>query len=735
MTASVSPPQPARRSLVYALFAAILAVLIGVLPALSTSSAAAAATPSPTPTAPTGPAHLTVAPQNGGLLTSGQALAVSVALTAGAAPIASASVTVQLGTTPLPDRAAVDAWLTDPRADATPTVLGSVDLGQFTPGEQNVGVLRLDPSDPALPALAPGVYPVVASTTSPSGSLTAASVVVVPGASSASVGVIVPITAPGLTSGLLTADELATLTAPTGELTAVLGGVQGTTAILAIDPAIPASIRALGSAAPATAWNWLLTLEGLPNDRFALQFGDADPAAQVAAGLPTPLRVTSLAPFLTPANFTVPLPIHTPTPDPSPSPSPSPSPTSPGTTLPTLEELLDVGGPAATIYWPATATGEIVSTLGADGSWTLLSSAAVSGATGARATAGSAPVLVADDGLSAALSRAASENAVVLRANALAEASALEYFAVAGGGTHLVTIARHRVTSAVALRSAIDNVGRTPGATPADLATLLSSPAAAVQVTGAAPDAARVAAVSPLLDGESAISAFATVLADPTVLTGRERAQMLQLLGFGWDPQTDAWASALRAHADQTTQTLASVELLPTSTIQLVSADASLPVYVKNDLPYPVTVVLHADADDLRLTVDATTTVEIGPSQSVRATLPVKARVGSGTVNIALSLTSTSGVPVGPDRMLEVTVRADWEGIGIVVLSTLAVGFLALGVVRTVLRLRARRAGASASADAATNDPEADSPETPAAADVDLTDDAPAPPPADGDSP
>ena len=36
-------------------------------------------------------------------------------------------------------------------------------------------------------------------------------------------------------------------------------------------------------------------------------------------------------------------------------------------------------------------------------------------------------------------------------------------------------------------------------------------------------------------------------------------------------------------------------------------------------------------------------------------------------------------------------VRADWEGIGIVVLSLLVGGFLLLGIVRTILRLRSRR--------------------------------------------
>ena len=111
---------------------------------------------------------------------------------------------------------------------------------------------------------------------------------------------------------------------------------------------------------------------------------------------------------------------------------------------------------------------------------------------------------------------------------------------------------------------------------------------------------------------------------------------------------------------------------------------------IKNDLPYPVTVTLHARSDDLRLEVTESSEVEIGPQQSTRASLPVKARVGSGTVEVDLSLTSPTGVRIGTDQSLEVNVRADWETIGLVILSVLAAAFLAIGAIRTVRRIRRR---------------------------------------------
>src|SRR5690606_22172964 len=88
-------------------------------------------------------------------------------------------------------------------------------------------------------------------------------------------GVIVPITAGPRSVGLLSADELTEATGPDGRLTALLDAVASAprlSTILAVDPAVLASIRVLGSAAPTVALDWLDRLDGMPNERFALQF-------------------------------------------------------------------------------------------------------------------------------------------------------------------------------------------------------------------------------------------------------------------------------------------------------------------------------------------------------------------------------------------------------------------------------------------------------------------------------
>ncbi|QPE04605.1 hypothetical protein IT882_16055 [Microbacterium schleiferi] len=677
----------ASATLAIAVLVAAGAGVTGVAPAAATT------TPSPSPTA--SDPQVVAAPLAGGVVSPGDSLAISIGLTAGTTALPATQATVSVGTDPLATRSDIDDWLASPAEDRAPTVVGTASLDPAAADERASAIVRVPASDPVLTDRAPGVYPVLTTVTAAGRTLQSASVFVIPTAATTDVAVIVPITAPPTGRGLLSTDDLAGLTAQDGSLTAALTGVQGTDAIIAVDPAILAAIRVLGTTAPATARDWLTRFEALPNDRFALQFGDADPAAQVAAGVVPPLAPTSLAAYIDPTGFAGDDPAPTPTP--TGTATPSNSDTDDASGLPTLDELMDVGATTA-LWWPESVTADVLSALGAGGTLTITATTAIATPTPpARARAGEAGLLVTDADLSAALSRAADAPDALDRSAALAEASALEALPATGGAT-IVALDRNPDRTAVALRAAIDAAQTFPGARPLALGTVISGEPGEVSISDEALATARVDAVPRLLDGEQRIETFASVIADPTLLTGVERAEILQLLSLGWTGQDAAWAEALDTHAAATQTTLSAVGILPPSPIQLVAADAEIPVGIRNDLPYPVTVTLHAHSDDLRLEVAEDIPVEIGPEQSTRASLPVKARVGSGTVEVDLSLTSPTGVRIGPEQSLEVNVRADWETIGLIVLSVLAAAFLLLGAVRTVRRIRRR--------------PEAEEPET-----------------------
>jgi hypothetical protein len=677
-----------------------------VPPAIASSSLMSTgdtATPSPTPTPPpgvlTGEAVFTLSPVGNGVVPPGEGLAVSVSLHNGTAfattPI---DVTLSLGATALRDRQALTDWLAGDTSGPAMTSVGTAALAPVASGGREVTGIVIAPDDPALAGRAPGVYPLSASYESPEGTVTSTSAMIVPsdGAAQVGIGVVVPITAEATEEGLLTSSELAELTSPTGYLTDELDAVEGTSSILAIDPAIAAAIRVLGTAAPASATEWLARLETLPNSRFALQFGDADVAAQLQSGLSRPLRPLSLQYAMAPANFA---PVDTATPSPSPT-----TPASDEPVYPTLAELTDIGETRAGVYWPGTgtATPDVVATLGEvvideRDSLTLVPSTSTrTGSSGAtvpgRAIAGDAELLVYDADVSRALRDASTTEDNALRGAPLTAASAYLAFAVAdaGGEPIVVTVDRDDERSRVALRTAITSASLAPGVTPLTLGGLAARDPVGVEIADAEPDEVRADAASVLVEEEAELARFATILDDVSLITGPERAEILQLLGLGWLPDQTGWQSAVDAHRAATVTTLDSVGILPPSPINLFSAGAPIPIWVRNDLPYPANVVLYATPDDLRLDVAKATEATAGPQSNTRVQVPVQARVGNGEVTVQLQLRSRTLEPIGAPQTVDVNVRADWEGIGIVVLSILVGGFLLLGVVRTVLRLRRR---------------------------------------------
>ncbi|GGM35015.1 DUF6049 family protein [Microbacterium saperdae] len=622
-------------------------------------------------------------------------------------PLSSGRVLVELNRTPLTDDDAVTGWLDDGDASGDFTALGSEATTSVDAGDEETTTVFVP--DDVLGDLAPGIYPLRAalsgaSTGTPGSDeqidhdAAATSVMVVTAGQTAQIGVLVPITATPAGGALLTSEELSTLTAEDGALTAQLDGVVGTAAILAIDPAIMASIRVLGTAAPASATEWLTRLDELPNERFALQFGDADATAQAHAQLPSLLQPTTLAPFLDERNFPK-EPAAPITDAPGTTATPSPAATD-SPVFPDDAALSEVEGASSGVLWPrGDVTQDDLATFAeylGRAPLTILPSGSVGGAVSAHATAGSSGLLVTDDAASAVLSQAAAEKDPAARQRALAAANAHLYLAAQKSPTAplLIGLERDETRSADALRDAISTAD-TAGFS---LTDLRATPAAAVTLT-AEPDESRAVAVNELLVDESTLTGFSSILADPQVLLSPERIRILRTLAVGIP--TTAFGAEVLAHRDATRDTLNAVSIPPSSTIQLLTAAADLPFRVRNDLPWPVTVRLTVIPTDLRLDVEPVTIAEVPANSSTRVKVPVSARVGSGELSLRLSLSSPTGVPIGGTESVRVAVRAEWETIGLAVFGGLIVLLIGLGVWRTVRRRRNEANESAADADAA----------------------------------
>lgn len=626
-------------------------------------------------------------------------------------------VTVELNRTPLADTAAVATWLDAGEAGGAFAPVSSE--GSTTVAASESATMSIVTPAAALGDLAPGIYPLRVTLNgatgenapdADAGDLSATSVLIVSAGNATQVAFMVPITATPADGALLTADELNALTAPDGALTAQLDGVAGTPAALAIDPLIPAAIRVLGSAAPLTATDWLARLEVLPNERFTLQSGDADATVQAQAGLPALLSPLSFDPYIDPANFieTTPSPSQTATPTPTPSSTVSSTPSAPQ--LPSDDELTAIDGAQSGILWPlgdvnATDLATFEAYLDEDVT-TIVPSTSVAAVTGAAIEVDGHNLLVMDVNASETLSTAASIEDAAARERAITEGIA--QLAFTGAQTPLlIGLNRDENRPADALRETI--LSLSPIAEPIDLTELLAAVPASATLTGDA-SADRVSALGELLAGETHLTAFSSILDDPLVLRSPERLQILRLIGVG---ASESYAEATSTHRAKTAKTLNAVGVQQPSPIQLFTSAAPLPVWVRNDLPWPVNVRLTSSPSDARLYVQPLTEVVAQPESNERVKVPVEARVGSGELAVTFSLSSPTGVQIGADQTAKVTVRAEWEGIGLGILGGIIGLLLVLGIVRTVVRRRrdaANETGDAAESDAAGESGVADGP-------------------------
>ncbi|WP_309065990.1 DUF6049 family protein [Microbacterium sp.] len=630
-----------------------------------------------------GAVELTVTTGNGAPTAPGGPLTGGIDLTNRTESALSAgAVTVELNRTAITDSSALEAWLEGGTASGVFETIAVQPTPAVESGSSTSADLLV--SAPELGALRPGVYPVRARLSGasidgedgPVAQHAASTTVLVISDAVRRTGVLIPITATPEDGALLTSDELAELTGDGGALAGQLDAVAGTTAILAVDPAIPTAIRMLGTRAPASAVDWLERLESLPNDVFLLQFGDADAAVQAHAAQPTLLAPQDLSPLLQESDF--PPPTTAPTPSPSPSTTPEPA-------VPDNAELAALRGATDGILWPrgevtaddlATFSGYIGERL-----TTVLPSSSVDGATGAHATAGEHDLLITDAPASARLSSAVAQQNGASRDRELTAVTAHLMLGAQGPTTVLLGLDRSETRSPVALRAALTAFAA-PGVT---LPALRGEPAASVTVHGE-PDAARAEALTAMLADEQRLVTFSTVLEEPSLLLAPHRIRMLRAIGAGLGEEEFSAASARLAQ--RTIDTLNAVSVQQPKPVQLFTSAAPLPVWVRNDLPWPVKVSLSSQPSDPRLDIQPLTEVEALESSSTRVDVPIEARVASGEVQVTFRLFSPTGVPVGQPTTADVTLRADWEGIGLVILGGLISVLFVLGLVRTVLRRR-----------------------------------------------
>jgi hypothetical protein len=501
------------------------------------------------------------------------------------------------------------------------------------------------------------------------------------------VSIVVPITARAGDDGMLGAEALAIATSPAGNLTRELDEVLTTSATIALDPMILASIRALGTAAPESALDWLHRLESASNEIFLLAYSDADLSALIRADsldLAQPLGFGfALDPdAFGPAQTASPTPTSTPTPVPTETPDPGDPPP-----LPTTDELLAWPDAIGRIAWPSdgsVAAADLEVYADAEYDAVLVSSANVSETSSALAEVGPTRVLVADSAASDLFRAASTSIDDATRDQAIARLGAtLDGLAAAHPGRSLVlTLDRASSFSAFGLGETVASIVAREATQVSGLSGVLAGATESASVVESTP-ADHIAATPSLVAAVRAEDEFATILADPLALTAERRLQLLALLAVQ-DVDTDDWAARSAAFLERSTEILGAVSIVDTGNILVTSTQTAIYPKIANALDFAVTVRVSATPLRPLLRIESPVEVTIEPGSSKVVRLDAEA-ITNGTVVVEVSVSSpATGVAIGTPRRFNADLQAQWETVGIVVGAIAAVVF-AVGIARNVI--------------------------------------------------
>jgi hypothetical protein len=527
---------------------------------------------------------------------------------------------------------------------------------------------------------------------------------VTPGSGPVSVAIVMPLTVPPTTTGLIGADALATYTRSGGLLDRELDAVDGTEAAIGLDPMIPASIRVLGSSAPPDALDFLARLRATTNEVFLLGYADADPALASVAGTDEELQPLGFDFTINPANFG-------PAVTPSPSPSATDAAATPGATPPaTVDQPVDPGTPPPlpttadllawptslpAIAWPAEGTVDDdglagLDSLGYDDA--LLSAGNVSATSSALVDLGSIDGLVADDDLTAAVRGAVyAPTETEYEAARVTLTAALRADAITSPGRTLIaTLDRRWPFGTLRLSQVLESIDDDSSAQVVPLTAVLEGPRSSASLTAPAADqdTDRADVLRAMDEANAAEATYLTIADDPSVITQPRRLSLLALSAVGWRIDAVGWAAATTDALDAAGDTLDAVQIVEGSDQLLLSDISSLRLQVSNSLPVAVTVRLQVTPLRPLLHVeDPSVEVTIEPDSTTKASVPVES-ITNGDVTVRAELHSTSGRSVGEPRFLKVILQAGWETAGTVIAGALVLLVFGGGLVRSIVRRR-----------------------------------------------
>ena len=551
--------------------------------------------------------------------------------------------------------------------------------------------MSLTPLRAALALLLGLAGTVAISVTSPSAQAIAASDVPV------GLTITVPLVTPAGSTGLITADALAQFTSPAGLLSRQLDAVIDRPVAIGIDPMILVSIRILGSSAPPTASAWLERLRAATNETFPLTYADSDLTLMLQAGSTAVLQPQSFDFAIDPTLFSAAV-----TPAPGDTPAPTPTSTTDTDTaagpppLPTTEELLEWPYTMTGIAWPSdgTVVASDLSIIEASGyDTTILNSGNVERAgQSAPATADGHSILVSDDAISTLIRKAAQSPTVEGWNGAIARLSdALAGRSSAAGEQEqriLATLVRGFAPTGYRLVDTLEALELMRSVRLVPLSSTMAASASAVTVIDQEHSIETSARVAIMLAAESAETLFASIVESPESVTAERRLHLLALTAHVWEDNPTGWQKAIDAFLAESSVLRNSVHVVESSTINLFADRASLPITVSNTLSRRITVYITVRPETALLKVEnSRVELTVEPNSQGKGQVPVQS-ISNGTVQLVVSLSSGTGVPINGTTAVQINVQAGWETPVTVGIAAIVIVVFGVGIVRSIVRRR-----------------------------------------------
>lgn len=495
-----------------------------------------------------------------------------------------------------------------------------------------------------------------------------------------------PLTTPGETAGLLSAATLEAATAEAGSLSRALSASAGRSVLLAIDPRVIASIRALGDAAPASARDFLSRLAAAPNDSFLLHWADADPLTTITAAdvpLPQPEGTGLIAgePITVEAEST-----DEPNDDATEEPVDNDLMTQP------VAELLDLSTTLEGLSWAGVegfSTDALESVASEEDRVVLAPSSVLEGDAAVQRHGGTV-LLRADEALAAAAQAAVRAPSQQQFDRAMARVSALLATSAARAPGEPAFIALDRGVSRGADRL-LDTLAGTislPWSSAGSTAAAIAQPAADAVIRTTPLTESRQSAVASALDSEAADRQFAQIALTPAVITDVRRLELLAALSLGWGESS---VEALRRFIAQSQALRASVQIVESVPITLLTDRSGVPITVQNDLDVAVRVFVRVEPNTTQLRVlDSAVEATVEPRSQARVLVPVES-LTNGEVDITVTVRDAQSRVLSEPTRVSLNLQAGWETAGVIIVAIVVALLFVVGIARD-LRKRGRRA-------------------------------------------